>query len=80
MSITPLFTAAELDTQIAAWKEALLAVAGGQSFRMSSGVTDRQLTMADLPEIRRTLEFLQGERVKLSIGSGPQRLVGRPAR
>lgn len=80
MSITPLFTSAELDSQVTAWKAALTACAGGQSYRISSGGADRMLTRSDLPEIRRTLEWLQGERVKLSVGSGLQRLPGRPAR
>lgn len=75
-----IFTLAEIETQFTTWKAALLACAGGQSFRMSNGVTDRMLTQADLPEIRKTLEWLDGERQKLTIGSGPQFLAGRPRR
>lgn len=80
MAITPLFTTAELDTQIAAFKQALLDLAGGKSVRLSSGGSDRLLTSEDAPEIRKTLEWLQGERAKLELGSGPQFLPGRPRR
>jgi len=75
-----IFTLAEIESQFTTWKAALLACAGGQSFRISNGVTDRTYTRADLPEIRKTLEWLEGERQKLTIGSGPQFLVGRPRR
>lgn len=80
MSITPLFSAAELDSQIAAYKVALTACASGQSYRISSGGTDRMLTRSDLPEIRKTLEWLQVERVKVEVGPGLQCLPGRPRR
>lgn len=80
MAITPLFTSAELDTQIAAYKQALLDVAGGQSVRFQSGGSDRMLTMADLPEIRNTLAYLQSEKAKTGGVSGPQFLPARPRR
>lgn len=80
MATTHLFTTEELDTQIAAWKQALLDVAGGQTVRFSSGGSDRQLTLADLPEIRKTLTFLQAEKAKLAGTHGPQFLPGRPRR
>jgi hypothetical protein len=75
-----IFTLAEIEAQIAAYKQALLAVAGGKSFRMVNGVTDRTWTSDDSAEIRKTLEWLDSERTKLTIGSGPQILVGRPTR
>jgi len=80
MAITPLFTAAELDTQIAAYKQALLDIAGGKRVRINSGGTDREVTSEDLPEIRKQLEWLQSERVKLETGGGPQFLPARPRR
>jgi hypothetical protein len=80
MLITPLFTTAELDSQIAAFKAALMAISMGQAYRLTTGGSERQVTKADLPEIRKTLEWLQGERVKLSIGGGPQIFTGRPRR
>lgn len=75
-----IFTLAEIETQIAGYKAALLAVSGGKSYRMASGTADRTWTSEDISEIRKTLEWLDGERQKLTIGSGPQFLVGRPRR
>jgi 3-deoxy-D-arabino-heptulosonate 7-phosphate (DAHP) synthase class II len=75
-----IFTLAEIETQIAAYKAALLAVANGKSFQMQAGGSARTWTSEDTPEIRRTLEWLDSERTRLTIGSGPQILVGRPAR
>jgi hypothetical protein len=81
MAITPLFTTAELDTHIAAYKQAMLDVASGQSVRLTTaGGADRQLTLADLPEIRNTLEFFQAQKAKTAGVSGPQFLPGRPRR
>lgn len=80
MAITPLFTAEELDTQIAAYKQAMLDVASGKRVRINSGGTDREITSEDLPELRKQLQWLQSERVKLSVGSGPQFLAARPRR
>lgn len=76
-----IFTLPEIESQIAAYKQALLAVAGGKSFRMMNiGSSDRIWTSEDTAEIRKTLEWLDCERTKLTIGSGPQILVGRPRR
>jgi len=77
---TSLFTTAELDTQITAYKAALLALASAQSYAIDTGATRRTVTRADLPEIRNTLRFLQGEKSATSIGLGPQVLTGRPRR
>ena len=80
MAITPLFTTAELDNHIAAYKQALLDVASGQRVRLQSGGSDREMTLADLPEIRRTLEFYQNEKAKTSGLTGSQFLPARPRR
>jgi hypothetical protein len=80
MPITPLFTSQELDTQIAAFKTAMLDIAGGKRIRFNTGGVDREVTSEDLPELRKQLVWLQTERVNLSIGSGPQFLPGRPRR
>lgn len=80
MAITPLFTTEELDAQIAAYKQALLDVASGQTVKFVSGGNERQLTMADLPEIRNTLKFLQSEKASSAGVSGPQFLPARPRR
>lgn len=80
MSIPPLFTAQELDTQIAAFKAAMLDLAGGKRVRLNTNGTDREVTSEDLPELRKQLEWLQNERVKLAAGRGPTFLIGRPRR
>jgi len=80
MVITPLFTSEELDTQIAAFKIAMLDVAGGKRVRLNTGGTDREVTSEDLPQLRKQLEWLQVERSKLVLGSAPQFLPGRPRR
>lgn len=76
MTITPLFTAAELDQQIAAYKKAMLKLATAREATIAGDTIRRE----DLPNIRRHLEWLQGERVKLVTGSGPQIATGRPRR
>jgi len=80
MPITPLFTTEELDTQISAFKQAMLDLASGKRVRINSGGTDREVTSEDLPQLRKQLEWLQDERVKLQIGSAPQFLPARPRR
>lgn len=80
MTLTSLFTAAELDSQIAAYKAALLALSTAQSYRISNNGNDRNITRADLPEIRNTLEWLQQQRGGLDLGFGAQTCVGRPKR
>lgn len=80
MSVTPLFTAAELDAQIAAYKAALTALASAAEYTMDFGGTRQTVRKADLPEIRKTLEWLQGQRVSLTTGSGPQIIPGMVAR
>ena len=76
-----IFTSAELTAQMTAWKAALLACAGGQSYNMGG----RMLTRADLPEIRTTLEWLDKLMSEASVVSGggtpgPQLVEGRVRR
>lgn len=72
MSVTPLFTDAELDAQIAAYKAALTALASSAEYTMDFGGMRQTVRKADLPEIRTTLEWLQKQRVGNAVGSGPQ--------
>ncbi len=72
-----IWTISELDEQITEWKAALLAVANGQSYTGSGG---QSFTMADLPEIRRTLRFLEAEKRNIQGTSGPARVSGRVRR
>ncbi len=71
-----IWTEAELYEQIADWKQALKACSKGQTVEMAG----RKLGMSDLPEIRKTLRFLEAEKVDLLQGSGPYLLPGRPKR
>jgi len=75
-----IFTLEEIDEQITAWKTALKTVSLGQSFRINTGTTDKTLAMADLPEIRSTLKFLENERRGLIGSKGPVFVQGRAAR
>jgi hypothetical protein len=77
MSITPLFSEAEIAAQISAYKRALTALASAQSYEMELDGERHKLTRADLPEIRTTLEWLQGQRTTNAIGAGPQAFAGR---
>lgn len=77
---TSIWTIAELDAQISAYKAALLAVSAMQSYQMDTGLTKKTVTHADLPEIRSTLKYLQNERAALAGSSGPQFLSVRPPR
>lgn len=73
-----IFTIAELDEQIAAYKAALKAVAVNQEYSIGG----RRFSRADLPEIRNTLEWLDAERSRLTndMSPGPQGLDTRVAR
>ncbi len=53
-----LFTASELSAQITAWKAALTALSFNQEYTHGS----RRLVRSDLPEVRKTLEWLEGLR------------------
>ena len=52
-----IFTRAEKARQIALWQEALEKVSRGQEYTIGS----RRLRRADLPEIRATLDWLNGQ-------------------
>lgn len=77
MSITPLFTESELTSQIAAYKAALTALASAAEYTMDVGGQRQTVRKADLPEIRKTLEWLQQQRAANAVGSGPQSFAGR---
>jgi len=71
-----IFTLPELDAQMTAWKAALFACAKNQSYEIEG----RTLTRADLPEIRKTLSWLDDERRTLLGQSGPFLLPASPRR
>ena len=62
----PIFTRAQKTEQIAAWNKALLACSGGQEYTIGS----RRLRRADLPEIRKTLEWLNSQPTVEDVQSG----------
>ena len=61
-----IFTLAEIEEQIAAYKAALLAVSLNQSYVIG----EKRLFRADLPEIRSTLEWLDNEKTRISQPTG----------
>ena len=81
MAITPLYTYSELDTLIAVYKQAEISLASGVAeYTLDLGGSRRTVRRRDLAEVRQALQYYQGQRVLLATGSGPQVLVGRPAR
>ncbi len=72
-----IFTAAEIVEQKTAWKKALAAVSTGQTYTVGK----RQFTRADLPEIRRTLEWLDEQAsLTAAAAAGPLIVQGRVRR
>jgi hypothetical protein len=69
-----IFTAAELDEQIAAWKQALLALATHQEYWLGT----RRIRRADLPEVRQTLRDLAEQKAALTGQSGCRRVHTTP--
>lgn len=76
-----IFTLAEINEQISAYKQSLIALATAQEYQYTtSSGNNRTLRRADLPEIRATLRWLGREKAALSGTGGPQILTGRPQR
>ncbi len=71
-----IFTIDEINAQLEGWKKALTAVSTGQEY----SVAGRKLTRADLPEIRKTLEWLNREKDKIEKGGSAVVRQGRVAR
>ena len=57
-----IFTLTEIDEQLAAYKQALLALASGQSHELDTASFRRKVTRADLPDITKTIEWLNQQR------------------
>jgi hypothetical protein len=75
--IMAIFTPAELDEQIAAYKAALLTLTRSQSYELPDG---SRITRADLPEIRKILKWLETERANTETGASTVIMAGRPKR
>lgn len=74
------FTREELLELLAEWKKALMLAATGKSYTIGSGATSRTLTRYDLPEIRKTISWLEGELAAIAGRRGPffvRSLIGR---
>ena len=71
-----IWTLAELDEQIAAFKKGLLAVASGQSYQIGGD----QYTRADLDKIEKTLDYLNRQRLAATGSGGPRLVPGRVRR
>ena len=69
-----IFTLEEVNAQIAAYKEALLVLATHQEYRIGT----RTMRRSDLPEVRKTLQFLEKEKAALVNGSGRFRVHTTP--
>jgi hypothetical protein len=69
-----IFTLTEVNEQIADYKKALMAVSHSQEYRIDG----KRMTRADLPQIIKTLEWLDNEKSKIvNNSSGPHILSGR---
>lgn len=71
-----IFTAAEIEDEIAGWKAALSAVRSGQSY----SIAGRTLTRVDVAEIMKILRDLDTERQMLGGKTGPFITTGRVKR
>ncbi|HGE7088403.1 TPA: DUF6148 family protein [Klebsiella aerogenes] len=65
------FSLTEAQEMLSVWKEAYRAIAiGGQAYKMGT----RQLTRADLPEVKRQLDYWRNEVERMTAGTrrGPR--------
>lgn len=60
------FTRAEKEEQISLWRAALEKVSRGQEYTIGT----RRLRRADLPEIRKTLDWLDSQPVREDVAAG----------
>ena len=74
MSITPLYSKEELDSEIAQAKKDLAAARRMLSYTRSGG---QQVQRERVTELRQELKGLQRERMRLEGVTGPQSIVGR---
>jgi hypothetical protein len=78
MTTTPLYTAAELTTEIELWKSAIRALAISEEYTVALPDGSRTTVRRPaLPQIEARLDKLQAMRVQASVGNGPQSIQGR---
>lgn len=76
-----IWTETELNTQIAAYKQAMLSLATAKEVEIDTGTVRRKYRREDLPQIRTQLQYLQSELMALqSAGGLPVAVLGRPGR
>ena len=63
-------TAAQAQAQLDIWVAANTAVAAGQEYSYSNGITSRTLKRSDAAEILQQIEFWDSQCKRLSSGSG----------
>lgn len=80
MALAPLYTADELDAEIVQAKADLAAARKATSFQLDTGVSSRRVQRDQVKALQDHLDWLQGLRASMQIGSGAQAHVGRPAR
>lgn len=80
MSITPLYSAAELDAEIAQAKIDLASARKTLSYQVDTGSSSRRAQRDQVTNLQNHLVWLQTQRAALEIGPGPQAIIGRPAR
>jgi len=80
MALTPLYTATEIDAEIAQAKIDLAAARKAISRAIGTGISNRSSMRERVDVLQRHLEWLQSQRAALQIGPGAQAHVGRPAR
>ena len=69
-----IFTLTEIDEQLSAYKAGLLKLATAQSTEIDVAGFHRKVTRADLPELRKTIEWLGAERASLDNSTGVSRI------
>ena len=78
MTTTPLYTEAELNTEIELWKSAVRALAISEEYTVALPDGSRTTVRRPaLPQIEARLDKLQAMRVQSSVGAGPQFVQGR---
>lgn len=81
MPITPLYTLAELDAEIAQAKKDLASARRAVDRQITTGGgSSRRIQQDGITNLQKHLVWLQQQRAHLQIGAGHQSLVGRPAR
>lgn len=69
-----IFTLTEIEEQLTAYKQALLALSKAQSHELDTAGFRRKVTRADLPEIRRALEWLERQKELVAGVTGINRI------